>query len=336
MSNDFVDLIKEFDRDLKAIDQIILEFSVGKAELIKQVSHHLISSGGKRIRPILVVISAQACGLTKKADSYDLASAVELIHTATLLHDDVVDSSYMRRGKQTANAIWDNKVSVLVGDYLFSVAFQLMVRVGDIRILDLLSKTSSRMADGEVAQLQLLSNINITKENYLDIIRDKTAILFAASCQAGAMISGANEDQINALAKFGENLGIIFQLVDDILDYYAQSKVLGKNLGDDFFERKITLPVILAKTLASKDDEEFITKIFTKESDLEVEHELESKQDDFQKIISLFGRYQVLPKIKSLIENYRIEALASIEIINDSSHKDRLISMLNFVVSRVS
>src|SRR3989338_1359194 len=247
--NKIVEITKYLQDDLKKIDKIILDFSIGKAPLIKEISHHLIISGGKRIRPILLILAAKLCD--RKSDKfYNLAAAIELIHSATLLHDDVVDDSKTRRGNKTANAIWNNKVSILVGDYLFSVAFQLMVKSDNIKILDLLAKTSSIMADGEVLQLENSNNIAISQEKYFDIIFRKTAILFASATKTGALVSGAKTAEIKALQDFGKNLGMVFQIVDDILDYVANTAEFGKEIGSDFFEGKITLPIILVYKLA--------------------------------------------------------------------------------------
>lgn len=316
--------------DLKKVDEIILEFAVGKSPLIAEISNHLISSGGKRIRPILLILAAKLCGVKSGDNHHNLAAAVELIHSATLLHDDVVDTSEVRRGKKTANAIWDNKASILVGDYLFSISFQLMVRSKNLTVLDLLSKASSIMADGEVMQLENSSDVALTKEKYLEIIYGKTAVLFAAACESGALISDALEAEVKALREFGKNLGIIFQIVDDVLDYSSQEQVLGKDVGNDFFEGKVTLPIILTYKAASETEKKFIEETFTKNL-------LTTKrsQKDFEEILNLMSNHDGLEASKNLASTYRELALKDLDIFSDSSFKQDLIAILDYSLARI-
>ena len=317
--------------DLKKVDKIILEFAVGKSPLIQEVSHHLISSGGKRIRPILLILAAKLCGTKDGEDHHNLAAAVELIHSATLLHDDVVDTSEVRRGKKTANAIWDNKASILVGDYLFSIAFQLMVRTGNLAVLDLLAKASSTMADGEVMQLENSSDVALTQEKYLEIIFGKTAVLFEAACESGALLNNRSDLEIVALRDFGKNLGIIFQIVDDMLDYSSQEQVLGKEIGNDFFEGKVTLPIILTYQKAGDTEQKFISEIFTKRLITAGKN-----QNDFAEILALIEKHGGLRDSKSLASNYRHLALNNLEIFPDSSFKSDLIEILDYSLARIS
>ena len=223
------------------------------APRIPEVTDHLIGAGGKRLRPMLTLATAAAYGYTG-ADDAKLAAAVEFIHTATLLHDDVVDESARRRGRPTANLLWDNKSSVLVGDYLFARSFQLMVETDSLRVLDILANAAAVIAEGEVLQLSVAQNLATTEETYLKVIRGKTAALFAAATEAGAVVAGAPDDQVRAFHDYGDALGIAFQIVDDLLDYGGATAALGKNVGDDFRERKITLPLIRA--VAAGNDEE--------------------------------------------------------------------------------
>jgi len=230
---------------MAATDRVIHERMGSAVMLIPDLARHLIDSGGKRLRPLLTLAAAQLGGYDGSGD-IKLAAAVEFIHTATLLHDDVVDASTLRRGKMAANVVWGNKPSVLVGDFLFSRAFQLMVETGNLRVLDILANASAVIAEGEVLQLKSANNLATTEEDYLNVIMAKTAALFAASAEAGATISGASPKFTQALRDYGDNLGIAFQLIDDALDYSGRQAQMGKSVGDDFREAKVTLPVILA------------------------------------------------------------------------------------------
>lgn len=316
--------------DLKEIDQIILEFAVGKSPLIAEISQHLISSGGKRIRPILLILAAKLCGANSAKNPQNLAAAVELIHSATLLHDDVVDASQVRRGKKTANALWDNKASILVGDYLFSIAFQLMVRVQNLEVLALLSKASSIMADGEVMQLENSTDVALSKEKYFEIIFGKTAVLFSAACESGALVCDASEAEVAALRDFGTNLGIIFQIVDDMLDYSSDEKTLGKDIGNDFFEGKVTLPVILLHQKAEAVEQKFISELFAKNL-------LASERDagDFSKFCELLKKHQALAACKDMALTHRELAVKNLGVFPDSPFKNDLIAILDYSLARI-
>ncbi|MCU0882826.1 MAG: polyprenyl synthetase family protein [Hyphomonadaceae bacterium] len=221
--------------------------------LIPDVAHHLVDAGGKRLRPLLTLASARACGVAG-ANAVKLAAAVEYIHTATLLHDDVVDGSSLRRGKRAANLIWGDKASVLVGDFLFARAFNLMVQTGSIRVLDILAHASSVIAEGEVLQLAAANSGEVNRDIYMKVVEAKTAALFRAACEAGAITGGGDDEQVAGLARFGRHLGLAFQFVDDALDYGGATDSLGKNVGDDFREGKVTLPVIIALERAQDDE----------------------------------------------------------------------------------
>ncbi len=336
--NKIQEIIAALKADLEQVNSIILEFSVGKSPLIEQVSHHLISSGGKRIRPILLILASKMCSdqagrvLLQNgsvARHHNLAAAVELIHSATLLHDDVVDTSEIRRGKKTANAIWDNKPSILVGDYIFSIAFQLMVRDGNLRVLELLAKSSSVMADGEVMQLENSSNIDITEEKYLEIIFGKTAVLFSAATECGALVNNRSKAEISALRDFGKNLGIVFQIIDDILDYKAQEKDLGKDIGNDFFEGKVTLPIIFAYKKADDSDKKLIKNL--------LEENLMTAQKDQNKylaICDLINKYNGFEDSFALAEKYKNFAIKNLKIFSDSIYKENLLDILLYSFSR--
>ena len=247
------DLVRE---DMARVNALILERMQSPVALIPILAGHLISAGGKRLRPMLTLAAAKAFGYGGD-DHVTLATAVEFIHTATLLHDDVVDESELRRGNETANVVWGNQASVLVGDFLFSRSFQLMVEARDIRVLKILSDASAIIAEGEVMQLSAANDTATTQDTYLKVISSKTAALFAAAARVGAIVAGQGEAEEEAVRSYGENLGIAFQLVDDALDYSGQQAKLGKAVGDDFKEGKITLPIVLAVERGSEDDRSF-------------------------------------------------------------------------------
>lgn len=324
---DFKAVISSLKDDLKKVDEIILQFSHGKSPLIQEISNHLIASGGKRIRPILLILSSK---IFNENSPHNLAAAVELIHTATLLHDDVVDVSEVRRGKKTANALWDNKSSILVGDFLFSISFQLMVKSNNLEILNLLAKTSSIMADGEVMQLENSNDVALTKEKYLEIIFAKTAALFSSACKAGALFQGASKEEAESLKEFGKNLGMIFQIVDDLLDYSSKEKVLGKDVGNDFFEGKVTLPIILTYQAADEKDKELIRDIFEKNLIA-----TEKNQSDLKVILSLLEKYHGFSLSKEMALNYKMEALKNLEIFPDSNSKQALTTVLDYSLARL-
>ncbi len=231
--------------DKLAVDRLIQERLASNVVLINQISHYIINSGGKRLRPMLVLLCARAMGYQGPAH-IDLAAVIEFIHTATLLHDDVVDSSDMRRGRQSANAVFGNEASVLVGDFLYSRAFQMMVDVGSMRVMEILSNATNTIAEGEVLQLLNCHDPETTEERYMDVIHYKTAKLFEAASQLGAVLAGRSSDEEAAMARYGMHLGTAFQLIDDVLDYSASSEQLGKNIGDDLAEGKPTLPLLYA------------------------------------------------------------------------------------------
>ncbi len=241
-----IDAIRALARiDMSAVDQLIHTRLSSEVALINQMGHYIVSSGGKRLRPLLVLLSARALNY-HGSQHVDLAAIVEFIHTATLLHDDVVDASELRRGKETANAVWGNEASVLVGDFLYSRAFQMMVNVGDMRVMEIMSKATNVIAEGEVLQLLNCGDASTTEARYLEVIHFKTAKLFEAACQLGAVISGCDAQTEKAMADYGMYLGTAFQLIDDVLDYSATSEEMGKNIGDDLAEGKPTLPLIYA------------------------------------------------------------------------------------------
>jgi octaprenyl-diphosphate synthase len=249
-------LIALVSSDMNGVNSVILERMQSKVALIPELAGHLIAGGGKRMRPMLTLASANLLGYPGTRH-HKLAAAVEFIHTATLLHDDVVDGSGMRRGKRTANLIWGNPASVLVGDFLFSRAFELMVEDGSLKVLRILSHASAVIAEGEVEQLTAQRQVETDEDQYLSIISAKTAALFAAACRVAPVVAEASEDDELALETYGRNLGIAFQLTDDVIDYASDSETMGKGVGDDFRDGKMTLPVILAYARGSEQDRAF-------------------------------------------------------------------------------
>ena len=263
--------------DLAAVNELILQRMQSEVPLIPQLAGHLIAAGGKRIRPLLTLASAALFGY-QGTRQHKLAACVEFIHTATLLHDDVVDNSDRRRGKSSANALFGNEAAVLVGDFLFSRSFQLMVEDGSLEVLRILSTASAVIAEGEVLQLSIANDIATTETQYLQVIRSKTAELFAAACEVGAVVAGRPAAECRALRDYGMNLGIAFQIADDVLDYAASEKRLGKSVGDDFREGKVTLPVIQAIAKASAAEREFWNRCLA---------DLRQKEGDLQEAFSI-------------------------------------------------
>ncbi len=259
--------------DIKALDANILKRMESPVPLINQLAAYIIAAGGKRLRPMLTLAFARALGYDGGDKHLHLAASVEFIHTATLLHDDVVDESTLRRGQPAANEIFGNQASVLVGDFLFSRAFQLMVATDSMRVMEILSQASAIIAQGEVMQLVFTGDLKLTRQQYFDVIGAKTAALFAAACEAGAVIAGADKDLVEASRLYGHHLGIAFQITDDVLDYKGQTNALGKNVGDDFKEGKLTLPVVIALERASQSERDFwqrtMVDLQQKDGDLE-------------------------------------------------------------------
>ncbi len=243
--------------DVEAVETLLTERAASPVSVIPNLSGYIVSAGGKRLRPLITLAAARACGADNMKPVHSLAAAVEFIHTATLLHDDVVDESDLRRGKPAAKNVWGNSASILVGDFLFARAFTLMVETGRLPVLDILSNASSVIAEGEVHQLAVMGRMDLPTEDYLSIIEAKTAALFEAAAHSGAVCADADETQIDAMSVYGKNLGLAFQLVDDALDYGGTTAVIGKKVGDDFRECKITLPVVIARRRGDAEDKTF-------------------------------------------------------------------------------
>ena len=313
--------------DLAAVNQLIrARMASEHAPRIPEVTAHLIEAGGKRIRPMLVLATSRLCRYQGEFHHH-LAATVEFIHTATLLHDDVVDESRQRRGRATANLLWDNKSSVLVGDYLFARAFQLMVECGSMRVLDILANASATIAEGEVLQLTTAQNIATTEEQYLRVIRGKTAALFAAATEAGAVLSGAPEDHVEALRAYGDALGVAFQIVDDYLDYGGAGAGIGKNIGDDFREGKVTLPVIRAVAQADAEERAFWIRTIG-----------QGKQapDDLDHALYLIARHGTLQSTRTEALRWAGAAKAALQAVPDVPVRRMLSDLADYVVARLN
>jgi octaprenyl-diphosphate synthase len=311
-------------RDLSAVNTVILDRMRSPVALIPRLAGHVVAAGGKRLRPMLTLAAARLCGYHGRRH-IGLAACVEFIHTATLLHDDVVDDSDLRRGLASANTLWGNKSSVLVGDFLFSRAFELMVEDGSLEVLAILSKASSVIAEGEVMQLVTTSDIETTEAAYLEVITSKTAKLFAAACQIGGVVAGRPKADCEALASFGMNLGIAFQLVDDVLDYSAAQATLGKTVGDDFREGKMTLPVVLA--IARSDAQELAFWRRTIEN-------LEQDDGDLQTAIDHLVAHGALSESLDRAHAFAESALDALDQFPDGPEKHALAEVVRFCVHR--
>lgn len=310
--------------DLSAVNALILRHMESPVGLIPKLAGHVISAGGKRLRPMLTLAATRLCGYA--GDRHiGLAATVEFIHTATLLHDDVVDESELRRGNVTANHIFGNKASVLVGDFLFSRAFQLMVADGNLQILDILSSAAAKIAEGEVLQLITSHETETSEQDYLEVIRCKTAVLFAAATQIGAVIAGRPAAEERALHDYGLSLGIAFQLVDDVLDYSANQVALGKTVGDDFREGKITLPVLLAFRRGSSEERQFWRRT------LETQ---ELQESDLAHAIQLLERHGALRDSIARAQHYGAMARDALNIFPDSMEKRVLNDVIDFCIHR--
>lgn len=292
--------------------------------LIPQLAGHIVSSGGKRLRPLLLLMSARLCGYQGRRH-VPLAACVEFIHTATLLHDDVVDESALRRGKATANAVFGNKASVLVGDFLFSRAFQLMTRDGSLEVLQILSDASAVIAEGEVMQLLTSNDLETDEAAYLRVIESKTAKLFEAACRIGPVVADRPRSEVDALARYGMALGVIFQLTDDILDYSAEQAALGKTIGDDFREGKITLPVIVAYERGTEDERRFWSRTM---------EQLEQSDDDLDHAIDLMRRHDAFGETLRRAEAYGNVARQSLAGFDDGIERRTLDDLISFCIAR--
>jgi len=327
IKNSVDDLQLYFAQDMQAVDKLINSYITSNVTpVISELSNHLINAGGKRLRPLLTLAASDLCNYSG-ASHIKLAAAIEFIHTATLLHDDVVDESFQRRGKPTANILWDNQSSVLVGDYLFSKSFQLMVETDSLKVLSILADASSTISEGEILQLSAVKNIKTDESAYFKIIEGKTAALFAAATEVGAVISNVEDKEADALANFGKALGISFQITDDLLDYVGSEEVLGKNIGDDFKEGKVTLPLIKAIRKSSKEEKRFWEEVINKGM---------QKSSDLEHALLLMRQHDVFNETRSEAIKWSKKARNCLDIFPESKTKVILQELTSFVVERIT
>ncbi|MDO5705004.1 MAG: polyprenyl synthetase family protein [Paracoccus sp. (in: a-proteobacteria)] len=320
-------LIATLSAEMAAVDALIRDRMASQhAARIPEVTAHLVGAGGKRLRPLLTLAAAKMLGYQGNAHVL-LATAVEFIHTATLLHDDVVDESRQRRGRPTANLLWDNKSSVLVGDYLFGRSFQLMVETGSIRVLDILANAAAVISEGEVLQLTAAQDLRTDESVYLQIVRGKTAALFSAATEAGAVVAGAPDDQVTALRDYGDALGIAFQIADDLLDYGGATETIGKNVGDDFRERKLTLPVIKAVARASDEERAFWQRTIEKG---------DQRDSDLEQALRIMAAHGALESARKDALAWAARARAALAPLPASGIRDMLGDLADYVVARVA
>lgn len=319
--NPLMEIVNE---DLELTNRIIIERMHSEVELIPTLAKHLIAAGGKRLRPVLTIGAAKLCGYEGERHR-KLAACVEFIHTATLLHDDVVDESDMRRGNETANNLWGNQASVLVGDFLFSRSFQLMVEDGSLEVLSILSTASAVIAEGEVLQLMNVGDMAITEETYMEVIRSKTAALFAAACRVGAVVADRPTNEADALENYGRDLGVAFQLIDDVLDYSAAQADLGKNIGDDFREAKVTLPLLISFGISNTEEQAFWQRTIG-------DHD--QRDGDLETALEILARHGAIEATIERAREYGTEAKAALDMFEDSPAKAALKTAVDFAIER--
>ena len=325
INNSYSELKNSVEDKLILVDERIKQKLTSKVDLVDEMTKYHLSSGGKRIRALLTLGAAKLCGYLKGSRDVNLSACVEMIHAATLMHDDVIDNGEVRRGKKTLNKIWGNQSSILVGDYLLSRCFEMMVDDGDLEILKLLSSTSAEISQGEVLQLQHNKEIDILEETYLKIISWKTASLFAASTKVGAILSKKENKIKDALYSYGKNLGLTFQIADDTLDYNSELNIFGKKIGNDFFEGKVTLPIILLYQKIDNIEKKELFKIFNKQ---------QRDDNDFSRVLKMINKYKIINDCYKKAEYFINIASNSLNIFEDSKEKEILKSLTYFSLKR--
>jgi len=321
----YLELKNLLSEKLQRVENLIQLKLKSDVNLIEKMSNHHLSSGGKRLRALLTLESAKLTGYKENNRDINLAACVELIHSATLLHDDVIDESELRRGVKTTNSIWGNQSSILVGDYLLSRCFEMMVEDGDLEVLKLLSSTSAKIAQGEVLQLQHQGEADLLEETYIDIINLKTASLFSAATKTGACLSRSNNKEKKALESYGRNLGLAFQIADDALDYYAKEKLFGKQIGKDFFEGKVTLPLITIFQKGNVEEREFLKEIMKKNKRTE---------EDFSETLALIYKYKAVEATFKKAEYFVNVSFDALAIFPDTDDKRVLQNLTSFSLNR--
>ncbi|HCA26040.1 MAG TPA: octaprenyl diphosphate synthase [Pseudomonas sp.] len=308
--------------DFAAVNQLILDQLHSRVPLVEKIGHYIISAGGKRLRPLVVLLSARACG-ADSSEQHSLAAIIEFLHTATLLHDDVVDTSDLRRGRSTANALWGNAPSVLVGDFLYSRAFEMMVALGNMQVMQILANATNVIAEGEVLQLSKVRDANTDEATYMEVIRSKTAMLFEAASHSAAVLAGAKADQIEALREFGDALGIAFQLMDDLLDYSGDAAEMGKNVGDDLAEGKPTLPLIYTMRHGTEEQAALVRQAIQK-----------GGTEDITPIREAVTASGALDYTARLAQQHADRAIALLDTLPASEYRDALEQLARFAVKR--
>ena len=325
INNSYSALKNSVDEKLVLVEERIKNQLVSKIDLVQVMTNYHLNTGGKRLRALLTLGSAKLCGYLKGGRDINLAACVELIHAATLMHDDVIDNGEIRRGKKTLNSVWGNQSSILIGDYLLSRCFEMMVEDENLEVLKLLSSTSVKIAQGEILQLQHKGETDMLEETYFKIISSKTAELFSAATKVGAIISKKTEKEKEALEFYGKNLGLTFQIADDALDYNSISNVFGKKIGQDFYEGKVTLPIILTFQQANNSERENIKNIFLK---------LERTEVDFNYTLELISKYKIFNQCYKKAEYFINLSSNSLSIFNDSEEKRILDNLTTFSLER--
>ena len=325
INNSYFDLKNSVEEKLVLVEEKIKTKLNSNVELVQKMTNYHIKTGGKRLRALLTLGSAKLCGYSKGGRDINLAACIELIHSATLMHDDVIDLSEIRRGKKTTNSIWGNQSSILVGDYLLSRCFEMMVEDGNLEILKLLSSTSSKIAQGEILQLQHKGEIDMLEETYLQIINAKTAALFSAATKVGAILAKKKNKEKEALEFYGKNLGITFQIADDTLDYNSELKIFGKKIGNDFYEGKITLPVILLFQEVNKIEKKNLADIFNKNI---------KSENDLKFTLELISKYKIIDQCYKKAEHFINLASNSLSLLEDTKEKKILENLTSFSLER--
>ena len=325
INNSYFDLKNSVEEKLILVEEKIKNKLTSEVDLVQKISDYHIETGGKRLRALLTLGSSKLCGYLKGGRDINLAACVELIHGATLLHDDVIDNGDVRRGKKTTNVIWGNQSSILAGDYLLSRCFEMMVEDGNLEILKLLSSTSAKIAQGEILQLQHKGEVDMLEETYLKIISSKTAVLFSAATKVGAILAERNNKEKEALEFYGKNLGLTFQIADDTLDYNSNINLFGKNTGNDFYEGKITLPIILLFQQANDSEKKQLENIFNKNI---------RSENDFSDVLKLISKYKIISKCYKKAEHFINLASNSLSIFKETREKKILENLTSFSLER--
>ena len=325
INNSYLELKNSVDEKLILVEEKIKSKLSSKVSLVDEMTSYHLRTGGKRLRALLTLGSAKICGYSKGSRDVNLAACVELIHAATLMHDDVIDNSEIRRGKKTLNSIWGNQSSILVGDYLLSRCFEMMVEDGNLEILKLLSTTSAEISQGEVLQLQHKGEIDMLEETYLKIISAKTASLFAAATKVGSILANKENKIKEALEFYGKNLGLTFQIADDTLDYNSELKFFGKKIGNDFYEGKVTLPIILLYQKANANEKNELKKFFEKN---------QRNEDELKKVLSMIKNYNIISNCYSRAEYFINLSSNSLSIFDESKEKEILKNLTSFSLER--